>query len=220
MPAGLEVLNDDGAYLIDGENIAPYLLVAGTGVTQPASYSPSLNPYDVKITLPMDTEICVVSCPGVWMYAGVWVYNGVKRLMVRTNVQAAFSYFGFKMGLHPPTGFGLEVYSANGARVYTSSGKLLGVHQSRLFNFSTWQPSRITGRIYAMSVGYPRWFELMDGWGNISSYVDAWHYNQSTGVVTRGVFDGSKNIVSTDTSQIDGISGGFPTIMSVDVTPL
>lgn len=220
MPAGLEVLNDYGTYLIDGTNIAPYLIAKGTGTTMGADYSPHLNPYYQKITLPSDTELCVVRCPNVWVHSGIGKVDGVVSLWVETYGEASFSYYAFKYGQHPGSGFGLEVFSTNGQLVYTSAAKLLGVTQSRLFNFSSFTVSRVGGRVYAQILGFPRDFETLDGAGNTYGEKDAMHYNESTGVVTRGVFNRSTSIVSTNTSWIDSMSGGYPTMMNVDITNL
>ena len=220
MTAGLEVLNDYGTYLIDGTNIAPYLIAKGTSTTNGTTYSPHLNPYYRKITLPPDTELCVVSCPNVWIHSSIGRYNGQVSLWVETYAAATFTYYAFKYGQHPGTGFGLEVFSASGQLVFTSAAKLLAINHSRPFNFSSFAVPRVGGRSYAQILGFPRAFDTWDAYGNTYSEKDALHYNSSTGVVSRGVFNGSTSIVSTNTSWIDSVSGGYPTMMNVDITNL
>lgn len=220
MPAGLEVLNDYGTYLIDGTNIAPYLIAKGTGTTRGADYSPHLNPYYQKITLPSDTELCVVRCPDKWIHYSIGKFEGVVSLWVETHGAASFTYYAFKYGQHPGAGFGMEVFSPTGQLIFTSAAKMLGIVSSRLFNFSSTTLSRESGRVYAQVIGFPRAFETRDGAGNTYGEKDAMHYNESTGVVTRGVFNGSTSIVSTNTSWIDSVSGGYPTMMNVDITNL
>jgi len=125
MPAGLEILNGQGSYQIDG-NYANLMFVrkgVASTVQAPAGDAMSNNPTRVAITVNAG-EFVAYSCPlpaAVAGKSGATVYINVAGPV---GTQVSYWIFAAGSGTSPS---GLQVFNEQGALVFDASWKLLNV---------------------------------------------------------------------------------------------
>lgn len=126
MPAGLEIFNDSGSYVIDGEYVNPSVVRSGVGVFA----RESANSEDVvgQVRVPIFAgEAIAFASDALCGLAGT--IDGYARIATENpNIGRTVRWWVFKMGDPGQTSdAGLQVWGEDGAKVFDSAWKILRV---------------------------------------------------------------------------------------------
>lgn len=126
MPAGLEIFNDTGSYVIDGEYTNPSVVRSGVGTFARESNTSADVVGQVRVPI-FPGEVLAFASDALCGLAGT--INGYARIATENpNIGKTVRWWVFRMGDPGDTSdAGLQVWGADGGKVFDSAWKILRV---------------------------------------------------------------------------------------------